>query len=78
MGMLDTFHIGVSPLTGCVYLGKVLKQGLWSSTKKDVTSEFTFCAIQKWGPPLGKDELSHIVEIDGKPEWEIIVRRVKP
>ena len=67
MAKLEDYTIGVGAL-GNVYLGKLNKKGnLWLH-KKDVTSEFIGCIVQKYGP-------SHVSEVitDGKHTHNIIV-----
>lgn len=77
--MLDNFGIGVSPLTGAVYLGKFLRPGLlWSSTKKDITGEFIGCVLQMYGPnDPAKTEARTEITIGGIPAFEVIVRRIQ-
>jgi len=34
---MENFKIGCSPITATIYAGKVNKNGMWASGKKDVT-----------------------------------------
>lgn len=42
-------HLGMSPMTGKIYLGKQ-NNGLWVGQKRDVTSEFFDVVLQKFQP----------------------------
>ncbi len=44
---LEKIHIGVSPLTGKVFIGTIEKAGVWRN-KRDITDEFIGAVIQKW------------------------------
>lgn len=45
---MSEMSISVSPLTGCVYAGRLNKAGnAFTSYKKDVTSDFLRCVLEK-------------------------------
>ena len=74
--------IGTSPLTGNVYLGRTSKDGSkWLPGKRDITSDFTRCVLEKYGPdsfgPEAKGARSVINVSDGS-QYEIIVKKLKP
>ena len=69
--MSKTLHIGCSPLTGTIYAGTVLKDGMtWSANKQDVTIDALVAVAQhalRFGEPV------EITRVDGTPEYRITV-----
>ena len=59
-------HLGCSPLTGNIYLGKQNK-GLWVGVKRDVTSEFLQVMEHKF--PINTNT---IIEANGKKLYRLI------
>lgn len=76
--ILPFLHLGVGPLTGRVYVGKLLKDGLtWAAGKQDVTADFLAAVVEKFGPSKGRDESCHIItDRNGEPMLEITVKRI--
>jgi hypothetical protein len=72
MMKLEDIHIGVSPLTGQIYLGTVSKQdrSTWAN-KIDCTSKF-LTALMNWLPEGTK----RIITDKSGGQWEIEIRRM--
>ena len=52
---MKKLHISCSPLTGTIYAGTVLKNGLWSVNKQDLTLEALIAVaehVKKFGKPV--------------------------
>lgn len=75
--MITHLRLGVGPLTGRVYAGRLLKDGVtWAPGKQDVTADFLAAVVEKFGPKRGMTESVHgITNHDGKEMFEITVRR---
>jgi len=68
-------HVGTSPLTGTIFCGHVLKNGLWGANKKDITMEALLSVVQHalhFKKMTGKDII--ISKPDGTPEYKITVK----
>lgn len=77
--MKNLLHIGVGPLTGTVFVGKILKTGIWAAGKQDVTGEFLNCIVQKFGPERDEQTATHkLNNFDGVALYEITVTRLPP
>jgi|TARA_R110000851_G_C12809500_1_gene538342 hypothetical protein len=67
-------HIATSPLSGDIYAGSVLKDGMtWGANKKDVTLEALVAVAQhtiNFGQPV------IITKGDGTPEYKITVEKL--
>lgn len=72
--MSKQIHVAVSPLSNRIYAGYVLKDGqTWSETNRtDVTGEA--CAAVAMHALIKGGEI--VITNNGKPEWEIAVKRV--
>ena len=70
--MSKRLHVAASPLTGTIYAGTVLKDGLWGANKQDVTME-ALVAVAQHGINFGKP-----IEITngGLPEFRITVEKL--
>jgi hypothetical protein len=66
-------HIAVSPLTGTIFAGKVLKSGLWAANKTDLTIE-ALVAVAEHALHFGEPVL--ISKADGTPQYKITVERL--
>ena len=66
---LEKLHMGHSPLTDKVFVGTVIKEGVWRN-KTDLTNDFITCVISRWE---GQKE----VISSGKNKWEITVKKIK-
>ncbi len=66
-------HIATSPLTGTIFCGTPLKNGMWGKVKEDLTIE-ALVAVAQHGLHFGNDII--ISDGDGKPEFKIIVEYV--
>lgn len=66
--------LGLSPITGTIYLGKLSKKDprTWAGKKQDVTSNFIDVMIQKFEPGYEYD-----ITVNGKVKFQVIVREVK-
>jgi hypothetical protein len=72
--MNKKLHIATSPITGTIFCGHVLKDGMtWASNKQDVTIE-SLVAVSEHVLHFGKPVI--ISESDGKPVFEIIVKKL--
>ena len=66
-------HVGMSPLTGTIFAGTILKDGMWAAGKQDVTDEALFAVAQHcvhFGMPAE-------INYDGKLRYRITVEVVK-
>jgi len=61
-------HLGHSPLTGKIYLGRQKNENEWSGEKRDVTNEFIQVMLHKFEPNTIQN-----ITIDGKPKYRIAV-----
>lgn len=71
--MNKKLHIAVSPLTGTIFAGRVLKSGLWGADKQDVTIDALVAVAEhslKFGKPI------EITDSEGKPEYRITVEQI--
>ena len=66
---LDNVTLGYSSLSGSVFAGATIKQGVWRH-KVNVTKSFIDCVIHKYE---GKIETI----TDGESEWQITVKKIK-
>lgn len=71
--MKKNLHIATSPFTGTIYCGTLLKSGLWSSDKQDLTIE-ALCAVVDHVNKFGKPVI--ISEADGQPLYKITVENL--
>ena len=66
-------RIGASPITGTIYAGHLLKCGyVWGANKQDVTIDALVAVamhVENFGKPV-------VIHADGKPEYEITVRKL--
>ena len=70
---MKNLHVGTSPLTNRIYAGTVLKDGkTWGANKSDVTGAACGAVIEH---VLG-NKGSVIVNLDGKPCYEISVKKL--
>jgi molybdopterin biosynthesis enzyme MoaB len=73
---MKKLHIAVSPLTGTIFAGTVLKDGMtWGVNKQDVTIEALVAVAEhalKFGKPV------EISKADGTPEYRITVEKLTP
>jgi hypothetical protein len=70
--MIDNkLHLGFSPLTGRVYLGKQ-RNDLWVGEKRDVTSEFTQVMLQIYEP--GE---TRTITVNGVPKYSVTVKKME-
>ena len=66
---MKPLRIGCSPLTGTIFAGHVLKDGVtWSANKTDVTSDVLKAVIDKIG--VGN---TSVITVAGKPAFEISI-----
>jgi len=68
--MSKKLHVAASPLTGTIFAGKVLKNGVWGADKQDVTLEALVSVAEHalhFGKPI------EISKADGTPEYRITV-----
>lgn len=69
--MSKTLHIGCGPITGTIYVGTVLKDGMtWGANKQDVTKDALVAVAQhvlRFGEPV------EITRVDGTLEYRITV-----
>ena len=71
---MSRLHVAVSPLTGTIFAGTVLKDGrTWGSNKKDVTIE-ALVAVAEHTLDFGQPVI--IKKLDGTPEFKITVERL--
>jgi len=59
--MSNKIHVAISPLSGNIFAGNVIKGGLWGKNKTDVTMD-AICAVAEHGLKFGKP----IVVSDGE------------
>lgn len=64
-------RVAVSPLTNTIYAGRI-KGNMWSGQKHDVTMD-CLVAVAQHAEQFGKPV---IITADGKPEYEITVRKL--
>lgn|GEM_PF-2394198 len=73
---MKKLHIAASPLTGIIFAGTVLKDGMtWGANKQDVTIEALVAVAEhtlKFGKPV------EISKEDGTPEYRITVEKLTP
>jgi hypothetical protein len=62
---LEKIKLGHSPLSGRIFAGSIIKEGVWRN-KIDVTTDFLQCVINKWE---GHEE---VIESDGQ-KWKVTV-----
>jgi len=76
--MAKKLHIGTSPLTGTIFAGTVLKDGMtWGAGKQDVTIEALVAVAEHaihFGEKTGK--AIEITKADGTPEYRISVAKL--
>lgn len=70
---MKKLHIAMSPLSGTIFAGSVLKSGIWAAGKQDLTIE-ALIAVAEHGLKFGKP--IEISSADGKPEYRITVERL--
>lgn len=70
---LEELTIGVSPLTGEVFIGKPNKSRFKWLKKHNVTDEFTQAVLTKY---LGKlKTATHTIE-SGSEKWELTIKKI--
>ena len=72
--MKKKLHVGASPLTGTIYAGTLLKDGMtWAADRQDVTMD-ALVAVAQHGVHFGKP-----IEItrNGRPEFKITVEKLE-
>jgi len=71
---MKKLHVAASPLTGTIFAGTVLKDGMtWGSGKQDVTIE-ALVAVAEHAIRFGKPVI--ISKADGTPEYKITVEKL--
>ena len=63
----NKLHLGHSPLTGNIYLGKQ-RNNMWTGDKRDVTSEFITVMLQKFEPNTIQN-----ISVDGENKHRVLV-----
>lgn len=71
--MSKKIHVAASPLTGVIYAGVPLKDGVWGEKKDDVTIE-ALVAVAQHTLNFGKPVV--ISKADGTPEFRITVEKL--
>jgi hypothetical protein len=66
-------HVSTSPLSNRIFVGTVLKNGHWSSSKQDVTTD-ALVAVAEHALAFGKPVL---ITCNGIPEFEITVKKLE-
>jgi hypothetical protein len=66
-------HVACSPLTGTIYAGKPLKDGLWGNSKDDVTDS----AVRSVAVHLLVKKESLVFEFQGK-KYILKIEELKP
>lgn len=73
MSSKKQLRVGTSPLTNTIFAGHLLKCGqVWAANKQDVTMDALVAVamhVEKFGEPV-------VIHANGKPEYEITVRRL--
>lgn len=73
MSSKKQLRVATSPITGTIYAGHLLKCGqVWAANKQDVTMDALVAVamhVENFGKPV-------IITANGKPEYEITVRRL--
>ena len=68
--MKNKLRVATSPLTNTIFVGKILKAGMWAKGKQDVTID-CLCAVaehvKKFGNPV------EVTDEEGKLIYKIIV-----
>lgn len=71
--MSKKIHVAASPLTGVIYAGVPMRDGVWGDRKDDVTIEALVAVAQHalhFGAPI------EISKADGTPEFRITVEKL--
>jgi len=82
MSLISKLTIGLSPMTGSVYIGRESKKepGTWDGDKKDVTGLFTGIMLDKFGPQ-GEETVRQVQfdppEGSGLPGYRITIERIE-
>lgn len=74
---MNKLRVGMSPLTGSIFAGRLLKSGMWAQGKQDVTLDCLVAVAQhvaQHTERFGKPVL--ISKEDGTPEYEITVKKL--
>ncbi|NYT25353.1 hypothetical protein H0A73_17270 [Alcaligenaceae bacterium] len=72
--MRKPLRVAASPLTGTIYCGHVLKDGMtWAANKQDVTVD-ALVAVAMHAEQFGKPV---IITANGEPEYEITVKNLR-
>lgn len=72
--MNKRLRIATSPLTGTIFCGRILKDGMtWAANKQDVTVD-ALVAVAMHAEWFGKPV---IITANGKPEYEITVKNLR-
>ena len=70
---MKKIKIAMSPLTGTIFAGTILKDGMWAAGKQDVTVDALVAVAQhceRFGQPVE-------ITCDGKIEYRITVEAMK-
>lgn len=67
-------HVAASPLTGTIFVGRVLREGIWAEGKQDLTLE-AIVAVAEHGLHFGRP--IEVSKADGTPLYMITVERVQ-
>lgn len=71
--MTKKLHVAASPLSGTIFAGVPVRNGLWGAHKQDVTIE-ALIAVAEHAILYGKPIV--ISTLDGTPEYRITVERL--
>lgn len=75
--MKKPLHIAVSPLSNAIYVGHIMKPGVWSDNKQDLTVEALVAVAEhtlSHKQHTGDDVV--VSKADGTPEFKITVERL--
>jgi hypothetical protein len=66
--------LGLSPITGTIYLGRLSKKNpnTWAGKKQDVTSNFIDVMLQKF-----EAGYEHDITVNGKVKFKVTVKEIK-
>lgn len=71
---MKKIHIASSPLTGAIFAGTILKEGVWAAGKQDVTYEATNAVAHHL---LKNGGTVVLVNESGQPEYEMTINKVR-
>jgi len=67
--MYENLKLGVSPITGTVFAGRLNKKGNMWINKVDITEQFLSCCLQYFKPGT-----ENTISADGKPLYIITIK----